>query len=45
MFRRKNKIKATKRQRELIEDFEKGKVLQVDNGIDNKEHFDSFKDV
>lgn len=45
MFRRKknpNK-KLSKRQIELITEFENGKVLQVDNGKDNKKHFNSIK--
>lgn len=42
MFRRKQKPKepkTNKRQRELIEQFDNGLILQVDNGIDNKKHF------
>ncbi len=37
MFRKKRKRK--KREKELVDLFEAGKVLQVDNDIDNKEHF------
>jgi hypothetical protein len=29
--------KATKRRKKLLSDYNKGKILQVDNGIDNKE--------
>jgi len=33
--RRKRKL----REKFLLEEYEKGKILQVDNGIDNKLHF------
>ena len=35
MFRKKKKL----REKFLMEEYEKGRVLQVDNGIDNKQHF------
>jgi len=35
MFKKKKKL----REKFLLEEFEKGRVLQVDNGIDNKQHF------
>jgi len=35
MFRKKKKL----REKFLMEEYEKGKILQVDNGIDNKQHF------
>lgn len=40
MFRRKKK----KHQKKLLSDFEKGKVLQVDNGKDNVKYFESIKE-
>ena len=52
MFRRKKKqaskrerkIKMSKKQKELIFQFEEGKVLQVDNDKDNKQYFKSIKE-
>lgn len=35
MFKKKKKL----RKKFLLEEFEKGRILQVDNGIDNKQHF------
>jgi len=35
MFKKKKKL----REKFLLEEYEKGRVLQVDNGIDNKQHF------
>jgi len=36
---KKKQIERNKRELELIEDFNKGKILHVDDNIDNKEIF------
>ena len=41
LFKKKEKI--TKRQEELIEDYEKGRILQIDNGTDNKKYLKGKK--
>lgn len=33
------KVKITKKQKFLMLEFEKGKILQVNNNIDNEKHF------
>jgi len=44
IFSKKEKgSKITKRHQELIKDFEKGKILQVDNKKNNKEYFKKLK--
>jgi len=35
MFKKKKKL----REKFLMEEYEKGRILQVDNGVDNKQHF------
>lgn len=37
LFKR-NKNKATKKQQALINDYEKGKILQIGKDVDNKEY-------
>ncbi len=41
---RDKKIKVTKHQKKLLEDYEKGLVLQVDKDIDNKQYLSSQLD-
>jgi len=39
MFKRKKKL----REKFLLEEYEKGRVLQIDNQVDNKQHFKSLE--
>jgi hypothetical protein len=39
----KKKLEAQRKQKELLEDYEKGKILQIDNGKNNKEYFKSIE--
>ena len=44
LFKKKDKKeKLTKKQKELIEDYEKGRILQIDNETDNKKYFEGKK--
>jgi hypothetical protein len=39
----KKKKKEELRNQELLKQYEEGRVLQIDNGIDNKEHLKSIQ--
>ena len=39
MFKKTPKDKRSKHEVFLCEEFEKGRILQIDNGRDNREHF------
>lgn len=44
LFKKKRKEKKlTKKQKKLMEDYEKGKVLQIDNKIDNKKYLQNLQ--
>lgn len=44
LFKKKRKEKElTKNQKKLMEDYEKGKVLQIDNKIDNKKYLQNLQ--
>ena len=42
-FSRNKKKKLTKKEKELLENYDKGLILQVDNGVDNKKHFNAIR--
>jgi len=42
-FKRNKKDKKKSREELLLEDYENGKILQVDNNKDNKEYFKSIQ--
>lgn len=42
-FNKKKDEKGSKREKLLLEEYNKGRILQVDNGLDNKKHFKSLE--
>lgn len=44
LLKRSKKPKISLRDKQLLEEYEKGRILQVDNGIDNKKLMMGVKD-